>query len=73
MPTDDAAPVCIDCRYWEPPVEDAFGECRRRAPTILQGIPREEGQAWVTAWPATCSGDWCGEFRPCARPPRVDE
>jgi hypothetical protein len=63
---DDATmkPFCIDCRYWAPPNEDAPGECRRHPP-IVDHVDGE----WLTTWPSTNSGDWCGEFSPQARPP----
>jgi hypothetical protein len=64
MSDDDVTPACFNCRYWAPPDAYVPGECRRHPPVV-----DHVGDDWLTTWPATNSGDWCGEFRPHVRRP----
>lgn len=46
--------MCKTCMYWVAKSSDnqprQLGRCRRRAPTL-------------NGWPATWSGDWCGDHK----------
>jgi hypothetical protein len=52
--------TCETCRFWSID-DDAGGECRRYAPR--PATLETASDAWQN-WPATLSGDWCGEHQP---------
>ena len=47
---------CGSCAFFVR-VRGASGECRRRAPVLLDRSNR------VAKWPAVRDGEWCGEYR----------
>ena len=70
------SPSCDTCRFWSH-TSDAYGRCRRNAPSVLGfelATLDEEGRTKETAlrvlpyarsfacWPTTCRADWCGEW-----------
>ena len=60
---------CEDCRFWCEGYEPGYGECRRRAPAMIQGqfeptikdgtVPQRDA-----IWPETAAESWCGEAVP---------
>ena len=60
---------CGKCEFWclrNP----GTGECRRHTPAA---IACESWQAVKTAWPATNSDAWCGEFQEPAKPAAMEQ
>lgn len=50
---------CGNCRYFDVVGEQAFGACRRRAPSPC----RDDENLYPTAyWPEVASEEWCGEW-----------
>lgn len=55
--------ICDNCTYYEADdvgehlKKHGFGECRRRAPSVLV-----ERNSTSTSFPVTFHTEWCGEF-----------
>ncbi len=66
------AASCIDCIFWKPWVKQRdenskFGDCRKLAPRNFQihaDTPQTPQQKFVTKFPSTNQGEWCGQFQP---------
>lgn len=62
--------ACQNCEFWYAPVNGQIGveyrQCRRYPPSVR--TPQHIKDDWGhTAFPATPSGAWCGEFQECSR------
>lgn len=60
---------CGNCRFWRL-LEDATGECLRRAPQPRMKIELALGREamvrpvpYSTIWPETDTNGWCGEWQ----------
>lgn len=60
--------TCENCRFWFERNKLAGGECRIRAPSIIDGHLRLKGElaecsdeVSFAVWPNTAPADWCGE------------
>ena len=55
--------ACGNCRFWKDrgQFEDADrGSCCRRSPS--GGAHTSGNITYMTTWPTTLAGEWCGEF-----------
>lgn len=58
---------CYQCRFWKDGGRDGDrvpcrdGQCRRRAPVVM-----DSSQNFGPCWPNTSGADWCGDFQPDA-------
>lgn len=51
---------CKNCVFWSIDEDDQkMGECRKKAPVIIESMSDEEGA--LTGWPQSAVDDWCGD------------
>ena len=55
---------CLNCEFFEERLEGIDGECRRRAPRVVESW----GQA---VYPVVGRNGWCGEFQNSSRKPEI--
>ena len=58
----DQEHTCAHCAYYEPVAGDAPGQCRRRAPLIVEAGGTRDTIVFNGIWPAVAPSSWCGEF-----------
>ena len=53
---------CEECVYWGE-IENETGECRIKAPEVMDISDEEGNDEPTTVWPQTEATDWCGQSK----------